>query len=165
MKKVYLPIIRVSTHFQSAKYCCKWQLQTLSTLWDWKIIDDKRFAYLINYNIINVQYKDITIRDHFVYVPSQWETMLQCDVIFHWLGAYTKWSLHNNMGHVYINTKYSVQNTKSLGGILSPCNFLIKLYKQKRIIKYKTRYVDGTPTSEIIPVTIRYIHPPHHGYP
>ena len=29
-----------------------------------------------------------------------------------------------------------------------------------------TRYVDGTPTSEVTPVTIRYIHPPHlHGCP
>ena len=27
-----------------------------------------------------------------------------------------------------------------------------------------TRYVDGTPTSEITLVTIRYIHPPHHGH-
>ena len=27
------------------------------------------------------------------------------------------------------------------------------------------RYVDGTPTSEVTPVTIQYIHPPHHGYP
>ena len=26
-----------------------------------------------------------------------------------------------------------------------------------------TRYVDGTPTSEVTPVTIQYIHPPHHG--
>ena len=29
---------------------------------------------------------------------------------------------------------------------------------------YKTRYVDGTPTSEITPVTIWYIRPPHHGH-
>ena len=29
----------------------------------------------------------------------------------------------------------------------------------------KTKYVDGTPTSEVTPVTIRYIHPPHHGHP
>ena len=28
----------------------------------------------------------------------------------------------------------------------------------------KTRYVDGTPTSEVTPVTIRYIRPPHHGH-
>ena len=33
-------------------------------------------------------------RDHFVYVPSQWETMLHCNVGSHWLGACTKWSLH-----------------------------------------------------------------------
>ena len=26
-------------------------------------------------------------RHHFVYAPSQWETMLQCDVVFHWLGT------------------------------------------------------------------------------
>ena len=28
----------------------------------------------------------------------------------------------------------------------------------------KTRYVDSTPTSEVTPVTIRYIRPPHHGH-
>ena len=32
-------------------------------------------------------------RDHFVCVPSQWETMLHCNVISHWLGPYTNWSL------------------------------------------------------------------------
>ena len=32
-------------------------------------------------------------RDIFVYAPCQWETMLQCNVASHWLGAYTKWSL------------------------------------------------------------------------
>ena len=31
-------------------------------------------------------------RYHFVYVPSQWEMTLQCN-ISHWLGAFTKWSL------------------------------------------------------------------------
>ena len=30
-------------------------------------------------------------RDHFVYEPSQWEMTLQCNVISHWLGAFTKW--------------------------------------------------------------------------
>ena len=33
-------------------------------------------------------------RDHFVYAPRQWETKLQCNIISHWLGTYTKWSLH-----------------------------------------------------------------------
>ena len=40
---------------------------------------------------------DIAIfRDHFWYAPSQmsqWQTTLHCNVISHWLGAYTKWSL------------------------------------------------------------------------
>ena len=31
--------------------------------------------------------------DHFVNAPSQWETMLQCNVASHWLGAFTKWTL------------------------------------------------------------------------
>ena len=31
-------------------------------------------------------------RDHFVYAPSQWEATLPCNVVSHWLGAYTKWS-------------------------------------------------------------------------
>ena len=26
--------------------------------------------------------------DQFVYVPSQWETTLHCNVVYHWLGAY-----------------------------------------------------------------------------
>ena len=30
---------------------------------------------------------------------------------------------------------------------------------------FKTRYVDGTSTSEVTPVATRYIHPPHYGYP
>ena len=32
-------------------------------------------------------------RDHFVYVSSQWETTLPCNVVSHWLDTYTKWSL------------------------------------------------------------------------
>ena len=32
-------------------------------------------------------------RDHSVYVPSQWEMVLHCNTISHWLGAYTEWSL------------------------------------------------------------------------
>ena len=33
------------------------------------------------------------LRDYFVYVPNQWETKLQCNVVSHWLGAYTERSL------------------------------------------------------------------------
>ena len=31
--------------------------------------------------------------DHFVYTPSQWETTLRYNVVSHWLGVFTKWSL------------------------------------------------------------------------
>ena len=31
----------------------------------------------------------------FQHVPNQWETTLHCNIISHWLGAYTKWSLLN----------------------------------------------------------------------
>ena len=34
------------------------------------------------------------IRDHSVYVPNQSEMPLHCNAIFHWLGAYTEWSLN-----------------------------------------------------------------------
>ena len=30
---------------------------------------------------------------HFVYASSQWEVTLQCNVVTHWLGTFTKWSL------------------------------------------------------------------------
>ena len=39
-------------------------------------------------------------RDHFVYVHSQWEMMLQCNIISHWLGTCTKWSLYLVSWHV-----------------------------------------------------------------
>ena len=29
-----------------------------------------------------------------MYVPNQWETTLQCNAVSHWLGAFTRWSLH-----------------------------------------------------------------------
>ena len=53
----------------------------------------------------------IEIRDHFVYAPSHWEAMLQCNIIPHWLGAYKKmiperltksksnWSMDNEITH------------------------------------------------------------------
>ena len=35
----------------------------------------------------------VSCRDHFVYVTSQWETTLHCNVVSHWLGTYVKGSL------------------------------------------------------------------------
>ena len=53
-------------------------------------------------------------RNHSVYVPSQWETVLHCNTVSHWLGAYTelipeinasnaclasRWRLKTSTGH------------------------------------------------------------------
>ena len=47
-------------------------------------------------------------RDHFVNAPSQWEATLQCNVVSHWLGAFTKWSLKMYRGD---GTMYPLQCT------------------------------------------------------
>ena len=46
-------------------------------------------------------------RDHFVYAPSPWEKTSHCNIVSHWLAAYTKWSLQLGMKlsssvHVFI---------------------------------------------------------------
>ena len=43
-------------------------------------------------------------RKYFVDAPSQWET-LQCNVVSHWLGAYTKWSLL--IRYLFLTLKFS----------------------------------------------------------
>ena len=46
-----------------------------------------------------LQHNGSRCRDHFVNVPSQWETTLQCNVVSHLLGAFTKWSLKMLCGY------------------------------------------------------------------
>ena len=53
-----------------------------------------------------------TGRDH-VFVPSQWEMPLHCNAVSHWLGAYTKRSLHRMImllseDHILFTILYSV---------------------------------------------------------
>ena len=51
--------------------------------------------------------------DHYVYAPSQWEMMLHCNIISHWLGAYTKLSLISyHMFHFlpYLHSAHFLQN-------------------------------------------------------
>ena len=42
----------------------------------------------------NMQWTANDPRDHFVYKPSQWETTLQCNVVSHWLSAYTEFIIY-----------------------------------------------------------------------
>ena len=52
-------------------------------------------------------------RDHFVSAPSQWETTLHCNVVSHWLGAYTKWFLWHNffLNRWVLYLRYSCRST------------------------------------------------------
>ena len=45
------------------------------------------------YYFSNWQPKSCMTRDDYVYGSCQWEATLQCNVISHWQGAYSKWSL------------------------------------------------------------------------
>ena len=49
---------------------------------------------------------------HFVYAPSQWDTMSHCNVVTHWLGAHTKWSLPvvNLPGHMWRGRRLATLN-------------------------------------------------------
>ena len=60
------------------------------------MVDGARYETSRDDSIISSLYDDLNAnvhRDQFVYVLSQWEMTLQCNVVSHWLGAYTKWSL------------------------------------------------------------------------
>ena len=52
-------------------------------------------AYMIKNALCSCDYDVLNLtlhREHFVYAPSQWQT-LHCNIISHWLGTCTKWSL------------------------------------------------------------------------
>ena len=56
-----------------------------------------------NAEIVSSLPSDAICIDHSVHVPSQWETTLHCNVFSHWLGTYTKWSLHMVSG-IFVNS-------------------------------------------------------------
>ena len=61
-----------------------WPLECLISL------SPRLFAHTLN----QVSNKDtVQVRDHSVFAPGQWEAMLQCNTISHWLSAYTECSL------------------------------------------------------------------------
>ena len=57
-----------------------------------KILKLLQFVTEVNYQRLAALHNGVKSRDHFVYVPSQWEMMLHC-VVSHWLGTCTEWSL------------------------------------------------------------------------
>ena len=71
--------------------------QQLSSIDDLNVFESSWFislyhhvdSYLWSVCATSKQYN----RDRSVYAPSQWETTLQCNAFYHWLGVYTEWSL------------------------------------------------------------------------
>ena len=66
-----------------------------------KVSSAKWRPFCLGLNVLNDKMKSrgfkcnpLIFRDYFAYAPSQWETTLHCNVVSHWLGAYTKWSLN-----------------------------------------------------------------------
>ena len=66
--------------------------------------------------------------DHFVNVPSQWETTLQCNVASHWLGAYTKWSLHVWATNAFINIIWTTPVLSKLDSFINTLSSVIYIY-------------------------------------
>ena len=95
-------------------------------------------------------------RDHFVYAPSQWETTLQCNVVSHWMGTYSKWSLyqaskiHVCCGRAHsrlLNTLRLRQNGRHLADDIFKC---ISLNENVWItIMMSLKFVPGDPVDNI----------------
>ena len=73
------------------KKCVTCQVREIKNVWfvEPKILFFDRSVECLQQGLI--MSKDL--QDQFVYVPSQWETTLQCNVVSHWLGTFTKWCL------------------------------------------------------------------------
>ena len=76
-----------------------------------KIVDyHDDWNFFLWFSIISSKcYPYYSARDQFLHGPSQWKTVLQCNILSHWLGAYTKWSLQ--CSPIYHNTAYSIAIT------------------------------------------------------
>ena len=69
----------------------------------------------------------VEVRDHFVNVPSQWETTLQCNVVSHWRSTFTKWSLRRFWdlgGDFNINILRPRQNERHFADSIFKCILL-----------------------------------------
>ena len=102
-------------------------------------------------------YQD-TIRVHSVYAPSQWEMTLHCKVISHWLGTYTKWSLHNMVFEVVVSLILSViylafntlrlrQDARHFSDSIFICIFLNE--NEWHSIKISLKFVPKVPINNI----------------
>ena len=71
----------------------------------------------------------------------------------------------------FFTSVMKVVSFHNFGNLMKRCISSIEFENDENFYKvnflkpyFSTRYVNGTPTSEVTPVTIWYIRPPHHGY-
>ena len=71
----------------------------------------------------NIDIFSLHCRDQSKYTPRQWEMSLQCNDVFHWLGAYLDWSLIHlfTVGPNYCNLYYDNSNEYRLAQIAEFC--------------------------------------------
>ena len=74
----------------------------------WYITINIKWVLLPPYLALFCFLNDISIRDHFVYAHSQYETTLFCNGGSNWLGAYPKWSPY----HKYLTYSIPVPSGK-----------------------------------------------------
>ena len=73
--------------------------------WRENVLPRERFYWFCNNGN---PYASMFCRSDVVHAPNQWETTLLYSVVFHWLGAYTKWSLIL----LQVSIKFQIINTK-----------------------------------------------------
>ena len=91
------------SEYSSFIWCWKLTLQRIFIIWHLNMVNT---GFVMNYSLklscdfmflvfifMSIQSVFAKCRDRFVYALSHWEMMLQCNVVSHWLGAYTKWTL------------------------------------------------------------------------
>ena len=88
-------------------------------------------------------------RDHFVYAPSQWETVLQCNVS-HCLGAFTEWSLQwswqlDELLHKFTDDQCTVWATDCSGTLhwTNQSKRLIEFWFTYPLCSKSTSQIDG----------------------
>ena len=84
--------------------------------------------------------------------------------------VYKDWSGIEDMPYCFPRSSVKFQITRPIAAIKSIrfalfLFFFFLVWRENYLRTPETRYVNGTPTSEVTPspVTIRYIRPPHHG--
>ena len=60
---------------------------------------DESPNWIMSWNESERREADCSCRNQSRYVPSQWETSLQCNDVSHWLGAYLNRSLHMHQSY------------------------------------------------------------------